>query len=141
MKTLKSCMRNRLGKTIQVLVAVAALCPILLAAAPIENLDENHLKRRIENFYRAFEEREFDTVLAMYSEKARSTVVPSHSERERLKVEWEIFVERNRPIQTIKSIAIEGVRAIVKNDASIQLPNGNRQHDELFDLWILENGD
>jgi hypothetical protein len=123
------------------LVAVVALCPVLLATAPPENLEEGHLQKRIENFYRAFEEREFDTALAMYSEKAKSTVTPSHSERERLKAEWGLFVEQNHPISTIKSITIEGARAIIKMDASIQLPNGNREYTELFDLWIFENGD
>ena len=123
------------------LVAVVALCPVLLAAAPLENLEEGHLQKRIENFNRAFEEREFDTALAMYSEKSRSTMIPSHSERERLKVEWGLFVERNHPISTIKSITIKGTRAIIKMDASIQLPNGGREHEELYDLWIFENGD
>ena len=125
-----------------VLVAVVALlCPILLAAAPLENLEESHLQKRIESFYRAFEKQEFDTALVMYSEKSKSTMIPSHSERERLKVEWGLFVERSHPIFTIKSITIEGARAIVKNDASVQLSNGNRHHDTLFDLWIFENGD
>ena len=120
---------------------MALLWPILLAAAPLENVEEGHLQKRIENFNRAFEEREFDTVLAMYSEKSRSTMITSHSERERLKVEWGLFVERNHPISTIKSITIKDTRAIIKMDASIQLPNGGREHEELYDLWIFENGD
>jgi hypothetical protein len=133
---------EKVGKTMHVLVAVVALlCPILLAAAPLENHKEDHLQKRIESFYRAFEKQEFDTALGMYSEKARSTVIPSQSERERLKVEWGLFVEQNHPIFTIKSITIEGARAIIKMDASIQLPNGNREFTELFDLWIFENGD
>jgi hypothetical protein len=77
----------------------------------------------------------------MYSETKKSTMIPSHSEREKLKAEWGLFVERNHPIFTIKSITIEGVRAIVKTGGSIQLPNGNREQAELYDLWVFENGD
>ncbi len=117
------------------------LFPALLAAAPLENLVEDHLRKRVESFYMAFEKQEFDMALGMYTEKARRRVIPSLSEEKRLKEEWRLFVEHNKPISTIKSITLEGARAIIKMDASIELPNGNREYTELFDLWIFENGD
>lgn len=122
------------------LVVGMVLFPALLAAAPVESLDEDHLRKRVEAFHQAFQTQEFDTALGMYTEKARQRVIPSLSEEKRLKEEWRIFVEQNHPISTIKGITLEGVRAIIKTDASIQLPNGNREHTELFDLWIFENG-
>ena len=123
------------------LIAVVAFCQFLLAAAPFDNGGADHLQKRIESFKRAFEQQEFDTLLSMYAERSRSTKISSHSEWERLKAEWRVFVEQNHPISTIKGIAIEGDRAIVKKDASIQFLDGNREHTELFDLWIFENGD
>jgi hypothetical protein len=123
------------------LIVGVTLFPVLLAAAPVESLDEDHLRKRVEAFNQAFETQEFDTALGMYTEKARQRVTPSLPEEKTLKEEWRVFVERSHPISTIKSITLEGARAIIKMDASIQLPNGTREHTELYDLWIVENGD
>ena len=59
------------------LIVGVALFPVLLAAAPVESLDEDHLRKRVEAFNQAFETQEFDTALGMYTEKARQRVTPS----------------------------------------------------------------
>ena len=120
-------------------ISLLILSGSVLAATPPE-LNEDHLRERIDKFHRAFKRGQFDVVIEMYSSKLRGGSIASPQEREKLKNEWQIFIKQEKPIFTIKSLDIRGPRAIVKVNASIQLPDGSRESGDTYDLWIFENG-
>ena len=113
--------------------------PVAVTALSPQN--EDHLRMRIRAYYRALEKGDLDTMTGMVSQKGRDNSPVSPEEQSKMKRELEYFATHEKPRGRVKSLTIEGNRAMVKMDVSIQLPEGGRKHDEVYDLWVFENGD
>ena len=134
--TSKSSLRKALVPVIGCLILIIGP---LAAATPLTQ-EEDHLRARIRAYYGAFEKGDLDAMIALDSQKTKTNPHISSEEQEKVKLEFHYFVTHENPRGRVKSISIEGKRAIVKMDVSVQLPDGSREHGEVFDLWVHENG-
>ena len=142
MKKIRMC-EEQVSRSIHILTSLVGvgILSSCLAVASQSSQSEDHLRERIVAYYQAVERGDLESTAMFGSQKSKATRPLSPKERERAEKEMKLFLQQEKLVYKISRIGIEGVRAVVKMEVSMQLPDGSIERGEVYDLWVLENGD